>query len=46
MRVEHPQEKTISDNDKDKDEDVINEEEVDCAIVWQSIRESISGKII
>ena len=38
--MEYPEEEIILDDDEDKDDDVINEVEVDCAIVWLSSIES------
>ena len=38
--MEHPEEEMILDYDEDKYDDVINEEEVDCAGVRRSSRES------
>ena len=35
--MENPEEEMILDDDEDKDHDVINEEEFDCAVVRQSI---------
>ena len=42
MKMEHPETEMILDDDKDKDDDVIDEQEAYCAGVRQSIRESIT----
>ena len=41
MKMEHPEQEIILDDDEDKYDDVINGQEVDCAEVLQQIRESI-----
>ena len=39
MNMDHPEEENILDDDYDKDDDVINEEEVDCVVVSKKSRE-------
>ena len=36
MKMDHPEEEIILDDDEDKYDDVIDEQEVDCAVVRQS----------
>ena len=44
--MDHPEEEIILGDDEEKYDDVINEEEGGCEVVWQSSRESISVEIL
>ena len=35
MQMDHPDEQLILDDDEEKNDDVIDEEGVDCELVWQ-----------
>ena len=46
MNKEHPEEEIILDDDEDKDDDFINDYEVDCVGYWQPSRQSRYAEII
>ena len=44
--MDHPEEEIILDNDKEKYDDIINEEELDCEGVRRSIRDNKPVEIL
>ena len=46
MNMEYPEEETMLQDYKDKDDDFINKEDVDCVGVWQSSRDSRPVEIL